>query len=351
MQHPDRRELPRHARRRGSAPCAASTNRVDLVRCAHGRSSSATVCQPAGVPEQVPPVGDQRVHRATPFGRHPGEELLRLQRERDGGTASAAHPPSGRPVRSARSTSSSPTIVFASRIAPVADHRRWPSSSGRWTTVECASSGPCVSRSHRRQIGGEVQREHGVGHARRRVEVDEVLEPAGREADLLDQLARCGHLGRLTRRRRACRPASRGRGLEGGAVLLARAPPTGCPRRRTAAAPRPRHRASGRCHARTRPVRRLEVGRPPRARCAPGGPCGRRGAGSPASGDGLRPRRRRARSPARPCPADCAAGALRPAGQRGADQLAEQRMRAIRAALELGVGLRADPVRVVRRAR
>ena len=111
--------------------------------------------------------------------------------------------------RGARRASSRPMIVLASMMRAVGDHRRHvverrrarsSCAPPRRPAVEPAPSSRSVRQEHVRVL---------VAEARRVVELGQLLEAAGPQADLLDQLALGGRLGRLARRRRACRPGSR----------------------------------------------------------------------------------------------------------------------------------------------
>ena len=106
-----------------------------------------------------------------------------------------------------------------------------------------------------------------------------------------------------------------------------------------AAARRPPRPASARCRARTCvAVGRLEVGDDDAPDVA---------LVDLAVAEAAEPARRRRPLDARRRRADARSPGSAPPLQGGADQLPEQRVRAVGPALELGVGLRADPVRVV----
>ena len=196
----------------------------------------------------------------------------------------------------------------------------------------------------RRAVGGEEEIAAPSRSSRRRIDLGQQLERPAAQSGLLDQLAP-GRSPRAARpRRRACRPGSRDASGRTAAGTGARAPPIGLP----VGVEQQRHHADRARRAHDVALERARR-RAPRtsadgdvARRSPGGPAGRRGGGSRPSDvaplDACDMRRRRARHGAASAPRQ---------REGGADQLAEQRVRPVGAALELGVGLRADPERVV----
>ena len=203
--------------------------------------------------------------------------------------------------------------------------------------------------------------QHRVGHPGRRVACRRRCDISpGREPGLLDSSRRpvCSAGSPATSRIPA--GISMIVGFERRPVLPDEHHRRRCPRHRTPAARRRPRRASARCRGGT--ARR----RAPRSR--PTTTCQMWPWWTSAVAEvpePVRPRlvsRRRHATSRRASAASAASAASssmrrRPGGvasaasQRGADELAEQRVRPVGAALELGVGLRADPERVVGRAR
>ena len=73
------------------------------------------------------------------------------------------------------------------RVVDLAAHHHLTASAGHVEHLHVRLLRPVRVAGHLGQVGGEEQVQHRVGHARRGVEVDEVLEPAGLQPDLLDQ--------------------------------------------------------------------------------------------------------------------------------------------------------------------
>ena len=218
------------------------------------------------------------------------------------------------------------------------------SASGSRSTSMCVSSGPCISRATGVQIGRQVDVHHRVGHPRRGRSSEQVLQPTGREAGLLDQLAAQSPPVGSPATSRIPAGISRMPRSSGGAVLLDEHDgrlPSGVEQQR--------HHADGARRPHDVAVEQLPVGRlerrpRPPARCIPDGPADRRdrrNAGAPGSAHDRRGfvERRTGVAPATLAP-----------GQRRGDELAEQRVGPVGPALELGMGLRADPERMVRRS-
>ena len=227
-------------------------------------------------------------------------------------------------------------MLLASTSSPVAI-RASTSVSGTRSIDIAASSALTAPRGARLELGGEEQVGVLVAEAGRVVELAEQLEPAGVVPDLLLELAVRGHRGGLARRRRACRRApraARGRRRRAtGARAIASSSITGT----TTTAPgwwttcRSNSSPSGSGRARATPTgsRRRGAARSRRP--------GTRGWSVTRLLAGRVVDRQRQ---ARQTTLGPVAGRLHERG--------EQRVRAVGAALELGVGLGADEERVTR---
>ena len=213
----------------------------------------------------------------------------------------------------------------------------------------CSSSGPCRSLLDRRQVGGEEQVQHRVGHPGRRVEVASGAR-AGRRAARPPRSARGP-------RSPPCGSSATSRipaGISSTQLVVAAAGtgeparPTALPSASNSSGTAPRRPASGRCRARTARRRAPRTCRRRRARVAlvdePVAEVAEAG-----HGDGRRHvtddvGRASATSNGAQVGAAMARGARR---ARHATSSRNSGCGAVGAALELRMGLRADPERVV----
>ena len=290
--------------------------------------------------------------------------------ERNSSTSSGSvDAPAQSPARSRRSASSSPTTDLASVMRPDATHSM-ASPSGDGEDLGVLLLGPVRCPVDRHAVGGEEDRRHRVGHPGARIDRRRAARacPAAARPPRRAPAAAVTSSGSPATSRIARRDLDRPRSIAG-AGTGATSTTDGCSRRRRARGRRRRPPASARRRARTSSRR---VPRTWRRRCSRRDQCGRcarRGGGtrSPASTSFIRASASDGASPAAwPNAVEERSHAAGVAGTQSTsprhgtaatmlqgcgDQLAEQRVRAVRAALELGVGLRADPVAGGRRAR
>ena len=199
-------ERPRdRGRRLARGPQDAARTRSTSASADARRSGGAALGEPGDVGAEVAAVGRERVGRAAPLDRQPGEELLDLEREDGEPTRTVTR---SRGARSARQQADDRLRVDAAR--PAAIEARRPSSRATCSTVMCCSSIAlrCV---------GDRRAGRGRGNDEERSSLKpgelwnshEQLERPGVGADLLGQLALRGRPRAPRRRRRACRPGSR----------------------------------------------------------------------------------------------------------------------------------------------
>ena len=202
-------------------------------------------------PTQVAPVGDDRVDRAAPLGREPGEEVVDDQRRRVGRRVSRARAGEGEPDDG----------LGIGDLSP-GDHVGGVVRASTCSTVMCCSSTPCRSLATSVEAGGEEHEHLLVASSRASCGTGTAARAGGGvQADLLGQLTSRRDLGRLAGARRGA-----GRDLEHVGVERRRG--TGAPARpgrRRATAPPPPRRDGARCRVR-RSSRRVPGRCRPRAR-------------------------------------------------------------------------------------
>ena len=182
VEHADRGELPGDAGRRRAARSALADEAVQLGavttvvdrRAVPGEPRRCSRRGRAGTRPACSPTGRARWPATTGTPRPPA-------------AASTTAPPASPSAQATLDEQQPDDRLGVVDLA--ASTMSTASASGMWRTSIVLLLRAVQLARRRRQVGGQVEVQHRVGHPGRRVELDEQLEPPGAQSGLLDQLA------------------------------------------------------------------------------------------------------------------------------------------------------------------